>query len=315
MTTRPIVVGYDGSSGSRDALAWAVRTAQLCDLDVDVVHAWSAGILPAQIVTTVTPAPEWQQAAQQILAEALDHAKGIAGGVTVSGELAVGSPAAVLLEASHTAEMMVLGSRGHGGFVELLTGSTSVQVASHATCPTVVIRPGRDGAGGGQAGRVSRRPRRVTGLRGGARLRRRAGVLARCRAHRGVRMGRLLHERARTRRSHPPEMQQAETETADTRGRDTCRLAGEVPGRRHPDLGPADVAGGCAGRCVGRRRAPGGRDARPGRLPLSAAGLGQPRVLHHAHGPVAVVPAHPLNPGGMSPGARELSSRHGWTGA
>ena len=291
MTTRPIVVGYDGSSGSRDALAWAVRTAQLCDLDVDVVHAWSAGILPAQIVTTVTPAPEWQQAAQQILAEALDHAKGMASGVAVSGELAVGSPAAVLLEASHTAEMMVLGSRGHGGFVELLIGSTSVQVASHATCPTVVIRPGRDGAGGEQAGRV------VVGVDGSPVSEASLAFAVEQASWRGVGLTAVygwdisyMNVPGRV-GAIPPEMQQAERETAETLVAET--LAGWQ--EKYPDVdirtwvpqtspvgALVDASAGAELLVVGTRGRGGFRSLLLGSVSHS--------VLHHAHGPVAVVP-------------------------
>ncbi len=295
MTSRPIVVGYDGSSGSRDALAWAMRTAALCDREVDVVHAWSAGILPAQVVTTVTPAPEWQQAAQAILAEALERAPAIADGVTVSGELAVGSPAAVLLEASHTAHMMVLGSRGHGGFVDLLTGSTSVQVASHASCPTVVVRPSDPaGAKGSQAGRV------VVGVDGSPVSEAALAFAVEQASWRGVGLTAVhgwdityMNVPGRV-GAIPAEMQQAERETAETLVAET--LAGWQ--EKYPDVDIAtwvpqmspvgalvDASSGAELLVVGTRGRGGFRSLLLGSVSHS--------VLHHAHGPVAVVPPLP----------------------
>jgi nucleotide-binding universal stress UspA family protein len=307
VTSKPIVVGYDGSPGSRDALGWAVRTAERCDLEVDVVHAWSAGILPAQVVTTVTPPPEWQQAAQQILAEALDLARATSREVTVSGELAFGSPATVLLEASHTASMMVLGSRGHGGFVDLLTGSTSLQVASHAGCPTVVIRPESAGARGDEAGRV------VVGIDGSPVSEAALAFAVEQASWRGVGLTVVhawdiayMNVPGRV-GAIPPELHQAERETAETVVAES--LAGWQ--EKYPDVDirvsvpQTSPAGALVAASAGAELLVVGTRGRGGFRALLLGSVSH-SVLHHAHGPVAVVPPPP-GPAVPSATARTLA--------
>jgi nucleotide-binding universal stress UspA family protein len=133
----PIVVGLDGSPQSRQALRWAADLAQLLGAPINVVTAW-------QYPTTygyASPLPDWNPEAdmRQVQTEAIG---GVFGHETPAGLTQIlepGSPAAVLLAASETALMLVVGSRGHGGFAGLLLGSVSATVAEHASCPVLIV--------------------------------------------------------------------------------------------------------------------------------------------------------------------------------
>ncbi len=138
-----IVVGIDGSDHSEEALVWAVKHAALehAPLTVLTVHevavsAWTGNPI---IYAEDKPAEEKAQHAAQ---EAVDKVIGDLGvrpdSVTVRA--ISGRPAQALVEASHDADLLVVGSRGAGGFANLLTGSVTSQVVSHAACPVVVIR-------------------------------------------------------------------------------------------------------------------------------------------------------------------------------
>jgi nucleotide-binding universal stress UspA family protein len=135
-----IVVGIDGSGPSRKALAWAVDDARVTGAEVDLVHAWEIPYFVAQPYTiTAVPTDEMERVASRVLDEALD-------GVDTTGLarrperiLIEGSASRSLLDAATGADLVVLGSRGRGGFAGLLLGSVSQQVAHHADCPVVII--------------------------------------------------------------------------------------------------------------------------------------------------------------------------------
>lgn len=140
-----IVVGVDGSGASMNALRWAIQEAQLRGTDVRAVHAWTYPSLlpPAPTVAPtegVIPYDVLRDDAQEQLDLALSEARVSDAGVDVKPILAEGPPAGVLLEACADAELLVVGSRGHGGFAGLLLGSVSHQCAQHAACPVVIIR-------------------------------------------------------------------------------------------------------------------------------------------------------------------------------
>lgn len=138
MGTR-IVVGVDGSAGSRAAVAYALAEARRRgDAVVEAVMAYPLLTSFPGIEYGVVPVPPETVAAssRQALAAAL---RDLPTDVPVQQRVEEGSPAHVLIEASHDADLVVLGSRGRGGFRSLLLGSTSHQVASHAHCPVVVI--------------------------------------------------------------------------------------------------------------------------------------------------------------------------------
>jgi nucleotide-binding universal stress UspA family protein len=142
-----IIVGIDGSGHSRRALEWAVSEAAVrqVPLTVITVHqvassAWTgSGIMYAQDEELATQARKSAQ-------EETDHVLGQAGDKRpsqVTVKAVSGLPAEQLLAAAEDADMLVIGSRGSGGFSRLLLGSVSSQVTHHATCPVVII-PGTD---------------------------------------------------------------------------------------------------------------------------------------------------------------------------
>jgi len=142
MTGR-IVVGVDGSDVSATALRWALEEARLRGAAVDVVHAWHYPYVGGGDFTGMTmPAIDESQLVAAAH-EVLDHAMSAAGpapeGVAVERIVTCGGEAAVLLDAAEGADLLVVGSRGHGGFAGLLLGSVSQQCVHHSPCPVVVV--------------------------------------------------------------------------------------------------------------------------------------------------------------------------------
>jgi nucleotide-binding universal stress UspA family protein len=146
-----IVVGIDGSQASKDALSWAVAEARLRGDRVVAIHAWTqpfpasfayptAAAFPGVPITPVDDdlAEAMRRGSEELLAEAVSEVQ--AGDVTIERRLVEGPAASALIEAANGAELLVVGSRGHGGFTELLLGSVSQQVANHAPCPVVIVR-------------------------------------------------------------------------------------------------------------------------------------------------------------------------------
>jgi len=138
-----IVVGVDGSGDSHQALEWAVKHAALEHLPLTVltVHevAVSAWTLSPIIYPEDRPAEEKaQQAAQEAVDKAISQLGARPESVTVRA--VSGQASQSLIEASRDADLVIVGSRGAGGFTSLLTGSVSSQVVSHAACPVVVVR-------------------------------------------------------------------------------------------------------------------------------------------------------------------------------
>ncbi|MDI2030258.1 universal stress protein [Saccharopolyspora sp. TS4A08] len=137
-----IVVGVDGSPGSRAALRWAVRYAEQFRGEVTAVLAWA----PPSF-TEVAPVPppisddESKTRAEKGLREIVDEVTGMpVTSVRVRREVVRGHAARALLDRAENAELLVVGSRGHGGFVGALLGSVSQHCVTHASCPVVVVR-------------------------------------------------------------------------------------------------------------------------------------------------------------------------------
>lgn len=143
MTGRTIVVGYDGSTGSQAALRWALHAAHMRRSPVRLVYAAPALVqLVPPFGGYVLPDLDARREAGQItLAAGVAVAADLAPEVAVDTKLTDTTPSVALLAGSADNEMIVVGSRGLGGFSDLLVGSTSVQLATHASCPVVVIRP------------------------------------------------------------------------------------------------------------------------------------------------------------------------------
>lgn len=145
IATETIVVGVDGSEGSLRALRWAAGQARCRNARVQAVLAWEP---PVQIVGGagwIVPdeklLAEYEANAQERLDEALAPLASELEGIEVERRAVHGAPAAVLLAAAENASELVLGTRGHGGFVGLLLGSVSQQCSHHARCPVVIVPP------------------------------------------------------------------------------------------------------------------------------------------------------------------------------
>jgi nucleotide-binding universal stress UspA family protein len=140
-----VVVGVDGSMGSHHALKFAVAEARLRGAHVQAVMAWQMPAMLDPQVTLEDFDPEgWSRAG---LDEAL--ARVSTGEVAVDSTLVQGHPAGILIAAAANADLLVVGSRGHGGFVGALLGSVSHRCVAHATCPVVVVPPPQPATAGG----------------------------------------------------------------------------------------------------------------------------------------------------------------------
>lgn len=132
-----VVVGVDGSEASRRALEWAAREASWLGVTLGIAHAFPTDVSASSAEDPVV----LRSAAERLIGEAVDHAREFVDGVVVVQALLDGPPAKALVDESERASLLVVGSRGQGGFTALLLGSTSVNVAAHAACP-VVVMPG-----------------------------------------------------------------------------------------------------------------------------------------------------------------------------
>jgi nucleotide-binding universal stress UspA family protein len=140
--TSRIVIGYDGSESAQRALEWATEEAKLRNVELEIVAAWEFtnvvygyGYVP-QILPSLEE--EARNAAEKLLAERAEDVR--KAGVEVVTHARHGQAADELAEAAKDAALLVVGSRGHGGFAGLLLGSVSAQLAHHAPCPLVIIR-------------------------------------------------------------------------------------------------------------------------------------------------------------------------------
>ena len=140
-----VVVGTDGSAGAEHAVGWALEEARAHGDAVLLVHAWQ---YPAVAVTTYAGEPlpvfghdDLERLAAEALTKAENAARKREPGVRVDTRLVEAHPVEALLDASRGARLLVVGSRGLGGFKELLLGSVSTACARHARCPVVIVPP------------------------------------------------------------------------------------------------------------------------------------------------------------------------------
>jgi Universal stress protein UspA and related nucleotide-binding proteins len=141
-TKRRIIVGIDGSESSRDALRSGARIAAALHCPLEAISVW---VYPP--VFEANPPVQWE------LQEDAQRTADAAGAAVFGADLPAwftattrrGSPARVLIEESAGAEMLVLGSRGHGGFMGMLLGSVSTACVHHAQCPVLIVRHGSTG--------------------------------------------------------------------------------------------------------------------------------------------------------------------------
>ena len=141
-----IVVGIDGSESSRQALQWAIDEGRGHRSYVEAVHAWhdeydeygtpsDGDVLARQM---------YSDAADALVNDAVDAVDGTGLAAPIGRTVVQDTPAHGLLEAANDADLVVVGSRGRGGFSGLLVGSVSQQVLHHALCPVVVVPPTSD---------------------------------------------------------------------------------------------------------------------------------------------------------------------------
>jgi nucleotide-binding universal stress UspA family protein len=140
-----IIVGVDHSAGAKEALRFAVEEAQFRQATLRVIHAWQFSSLAApgierSLTTSGGELGELRHVAEAALDATIQEFVGAPGDVEIERRVDQGAPAAVLVEESRGADLLVVGSRGHGGFAQLLLGSVSQQCALHAECPVVIVR-------------------------------------------------------------------------------------------------------------------------------------------------------------------------------
>lgn len=145
-----IVVGVDGSQDSRQALAWAAEEAQLRSATLETVCAYHVpagwyglGDGSSTILTVPVAIDELEAHANDVLETTLREVLGADPQVEIKRTVVMGQPADVLIEASSSADVLVVGSRGHGNLGSVLLGSVGMHCVHHAHCPVVVIPPAK----------------------------------------------------------------------------------------------------------------------------------------------------------------------------
>jgi nucleotide-binding universal stress UspA family protein len=140
-----IVVGIDTSDHAKAALRWALEEAQLRQATVVAIHAWeppvvAPGLEPAPQLNIAAVLAELRDAADRLARRIVEEVAGQEPPVTVEPTAVEGPAATALVEAAEDADLLVVGSRGLGGFRGLLLGSVSQQCVQHAPCPVLVHR-------------------------------------------------------------------------------------------------------------------------------------------------------------------------------
>ncbi len=139
---KTIVVGVDGSAGSRKALTWAAAEAADHGADLVVVNVWEPTLLPPSGSGSVSERaqPESSDDGADDLRQLITEELGASPPVLVQPKVTRGRPAKVLIRESAGADLLVVGHRGRGGFKGLVLGSVSQHVAAYAKCPVTVVR-------------------------------------------------------------------------------------------------------------------------------------------------------------------------------
>jgi len=139
-----IVAGVDGSVSSREALRWAARQAELTGARVKAVMTWAVAPNAFPLTTPVPAAYDAGPEAEEQLEGIIDEVRREFPGTEISSVVREGWAGRELLAAAQDADLLVVGSRGHGAVMGLLLGSVSEYCVTHAPCPVVVVRHGRD---------------------------------------------------------------------------------------------------------------------------------------------------------------------------
>ena len=133
---RRIVVGIDGSGPSLAAMEWAARQAEFTGSALETVIVWQVAMSYGSAMPVADPGAE----ARKVLDSAVGDLQKAHPQVEIRSSVVEGIPAQVLVEASNDADLLVVGSRGHGEVAGLLIGSVSEHCVTHAHCPVLVMR-------------------------------------------------------------------------------------------------------------------------------------------------------------------------------
>ncbi len=291
--TYPVVVGVDASESSRYALDWAADEAALCGLPLRIVHAWLWHPYDGTPIPVAVGEGSEQAVAKHVLDEAEARVRDRHPDLDVTSRLDHRSAGSALVEECAEASMVVVGSRGHGGFTGLLLGSVSLFVAGRADCPVVVVRrrPGELrgpeqspevllGVDGSEPGQAAIEFAFAEASRLGVRLRALHAWTRPLPAGPGVALP-LVHD--------PQEM-----------GREAARVLAEALAgwaEKYPDVevvtevSPDSAAKALVARSPQADLLVVGAHRLQGPVGL-ALGRVNHAVLHHAHCPVAVIPEH-----------------------
>jgi nucleotide-binding universal stress UspA family protein len=137
--TGVIVAGVDGSDSSLEALRWAARQAEVTGAALEVLASWE---YPTSFGWAPPLPSDWDPEAEtrKSLQEAIDTALGPDRSIEIRQTVVEEHAAPALVAASKHADLLVVGSRGHGEFVGMLIGSVSEYCVTQASCPVVVVR-------------------------------------------------------------------------------------------------------------------------------------------------------------------------------
>jgi nucleotide-binding universal stress UspA family protein len=139
---KTVLVGVDGSRGSRKALTWAAAEAAIHGADLVVLNVWERKLLPPSGSPSVptTDASEDAKGATDDLLNIIKEELGENPPIVAQPRVKHGRAAEVLIEESAGFDLLVVGTRGHGGFAGLMLGSVSQHVSAYAQCPVTVVR-------------------------------------------------------------------------------------------------------------------------------------------------------------------------------
>lgn len=143
MTWNHVLVGTDGSEGSRRALRYAAEEAKTHGARLSVLLAYSLPVPPVTVGIGPPPlgsAADRRKDAEGLLDATVAGALGEHPDLDVRTEVVEGSAAGALIDASRDCDLLVVGTRGHGGFAGMLLGSVSQHLAAHASCTVAVVR-------------------------------------------------------------------------------------------------------------------------------------------------------------------------------
>jgi nucleotide-binding universal stress UspA family protein len=138
MSTYRIVVGVDGSDAGNQALEWACREVERRGSAVQAVIAWTWDGIDGAVIAKTHPSEE-RARAERMLADSVNAVRTLYPNVTIASEAIEGAPAHVLTRTADQADLLVLGSHGHGRVFHAVLGSVADQCVRAAACPVLII--------------------------------------------------------------------------------------------------------------------------------------------------------------------------------